>query len=244
MVNYEEKHAFADIHCHLLYGVDDGAKNREEALKMLEIAAEEGITDMMLTPHAKGDRLVPPRMLQERLQDIRELAREHGIPIRFSLGNEIYYLNEVEERLRNRRLLTLSGDGHVLVEFGPDADYIYIRNALLRLKMAGYRPIIAHVERYIKLINVERVEFLRENGAEIQVNAASVSGEAGFGIKQYVKKLLKRGLVDYVGTDAHSAGIRAPRVRKCLKYLYAKYDAEYVDSIVYNNTKSLMDSKE
>lgn len=239
-----EKYRFADVHCHILPGVDDGAKNLGESLEMLKIAAKEGITDMILTPHAISDLNPGSEMLRKVFSEFQKKVAEAAIPVNLSLGNEIYYLDGTADRLDRGELCTLAGTKRVLVEFGPTADYIYIRNSLQQIQMAGYQPILAHAERYVKLISVERIGFLKGNGIEIQVNAASVSGEVGFGVKRFVKKLLDLGHVDYVGTDAHSPRKRAPRVQKCLKYLYAKYDAEYVDSIVYQNTKAIMDTKE
>jgi len=103
--------------------------------------------------------------------------------------------------------------------------------------------VIAHIERYeCFLEHPEYASELYDMGVEIQVNAASISGELGKEVKKFVMKLLDDGLVSYVGTDAHSADRRAPKLAGALKVLYKKFDAEYVDDIVYNNSYTLIEA--
>ena len=238
------EYRFADIHCHVLPGVDDGSKDLKNSIEMLRIAESEGITAMFLTPNFIMEHSVSPERVKKAFSALKAEMAKEDIQIDVRLGNELYYLSGVEEMLNTGRAFTLNGTRYVLVEFGPGADYVYIRNSLVSLQRAGYKPIIAHVERYQKLLSVEKVRFLRDSGVRIQVNAASISGEAGFFLKRFVKKLLDNGLVDYVGTDAHSTGKRSPRVAKCMKVLMDKYDDEYVADIVYRNTMSLFQTKE
>lgn len=228
---------FIDIHSHILPFMDDGARNEKMSLEMLRIAEREGITDIIVTPHYrrghyKGERKDTDRMLVK----MRELMQEEDIHINLYPGNEIYYRSELEEKLESGVLSTMNDTEYVLIEFSPMEDFLYIRSAVEELFSIGYTPIIAHVER-LQCVEkkIEHAKTLKKMGCELQVNAASVTGEVGFFCKRFVHKLLKEELVDYLGTDAHNVENRAPKMKKCAEMLYRKYDREYVDDILCRN---------
>ncbi|MCR5256216.1 MAG: protein-tyrosine-phosphatase [Acetatifactor sp.] len=226
-----------DVHCHILPGIDDGSKDMEETAQMLRIAYEEGIRYIIATPHyKKGRRNASPEKVRELIDVLQEEADTNHIPITIFQGNEIFYFDEFDEAIAGDRAAVMCGGEYVLVEFSPKDQYRYIRNAVDSVMGAGYRPIVAHVERYECMTeHIEYVEDLKAVGAEIQVNAASITGETGHKIKKFTHRLLKSGLVDYIGTDAHGADKRSPRIAKCEKLLYKKFDADYVDAILGRN---------
>ena len=228
---------YIDIHSHILPFMDDGARDEKMSLEMLKIAQQEGISDIIVTPHYrrghyKGERKDTDRVLAR----MRELMKEEGIPVRLHPGNEIYYRSELEEKLESGALSTMNDTDYVLVEFSPMEDFMYIRSAVEELFSIGYTPIIAHVER-IQCIEkkIEHARTLKKMGCELQVNAASVMGDVGFFCKRFVHKLRKEKLVDYMGTDAHNVEKRPPKMKRCAEMLYRKYDREYVDRILYGN---------
>lgn len=229
----------ADIHTHILPGVDDGAKTMEDTLEMLRIAAEEGITDVVLTPHYQSGRFfTPAERIWEGISELEQLLYEHQLPIRLHAGTEIYYRSGLEERLEDGSLATMNESEFVLVEFSPMEEFVSMRNGLEDILGLGYTPILAHVERYQCMVqDYHRVEELVDMGCRIQMNAGTISGETGFRMKQFAKKLLKLQLVDYVGTDAHNTAGRAPRMRKCVEALLRQYDRQYVEDILYGNAK-------
>ena len=233
---------FADIHCHVLPKVDDGSGSLEESLAMLETAAREGITDMIVTPHYKeGRRNASVKTIRERLRMVQEAADERNITVTLYPGNEVYCFEGMAEALEEGRVLTLNGTDRVLIEFSPTDSYTYIRNALDDIRGLDYIPVAAHIERYeCFLKHPEYVEELKHMDAEIQVNVSSVTGAHGYGIRRFVHRLLKRRLVDYVATDAHDSERRTPAVQKCLSQLYRKYDSSYVEAVTYGNAFRLM----
>ena len=170
------------------------------------------------------------------LSRMRELVKEEGIYINLYPGNEIYYRSDLEEKFESGALSTMNDSGYVLVEFSPMEDFLYIRSAAEELFSMGYTPIIAHVER-IQCIEkkIEHAHTLKKMGCELQVNAASATGEVGFFCKRFVHKLLKEELVDYIGTDAHNTEKRKPAMKKCAELLYKKYERDYADAILYKN---------
>ncbi len=246
-LNDRELKGIVDIHAHVLPGVDDGAKSLEESLQMLKTAWSEGITDMILTPHYQSGRYFTPKdKILKLTAKMQKEALSRGIPIRLYAGTEIYYRSGMEEKLDAGQLATLNGSNYILTEFSPVEEFSYIRNAMEELRGIGYIPILAHVERFKCLLeDPGRVLELRRMGCGIQANAGSISGKYGLGVKRYLHRLLKEKMVDYIGTDAHNDGGRAPQVKGCAKLLYRKYDADYVEAVLYGNAeKNLLEKEE
>ena len=230
----------ADIHSHILPEIDDGSRSMQETMSMLQMASEEGITHMVATPHYKmGRGSADGGTIKRLLADVKKEAEDRGIDIKLFSGNEVYYNSELADRFRNGRICTINDSQYVLVEFSPIDQFSYIRNGLDDIIGMGYRPILAHVERYECLVKQpDNVRYLKALGVGIQVNASSVTGESGLGIKRFVHRLLKEELVDYIGTDAHGADVRRPSVKKCIFMLYKKYDGDYVSDILYRNAEA------
>lgn len=192
---------------------------------------------MIATPHYKENRTqTDPQQVKALLAQVRQAAAERGIAVTLLAGNEVYYFSDIEEAVEEGKLLSLNEGNRMLVEFNPFADFKRIRNALDTVRGLGFHPVIAHVERYeCMLKSPENVEQLFDMDVEIQVNAASVTGEAGFKAKMFVHKLLKNRLVHYVGTDAHEAKKRAPKMKKCASILRKKFGEEYANELLYEN---------
>ena len=188
---------YIDMHSHILPGLDDGSKNMEMTLAMLRVAVEEGIGTIYTTPHCMPGKGHPTlAKVEERIRLVQEAAEAEGIQITLKKGTEYYYIEEMSEWMEEGKIITL-GDSHcVLVEFEPYAEEKYIRNAVREILGFGYQPVIAHVERYRNLMERKfaAIQWMREIGALIQVNCASVTGDNGFTTKQNVKSLLKNGL--------------------------------------------------
>ena len=242
MTAWDERYdmGYVDIHCHVLPGIDDGARDMDETLKMLKIASEQGISDMIVTPHYKQGRVGTPRQaIGEMIEQVGKYAALSGISIRLHPGTEIYYNSSLEEKLESGWLAKMNDSDFVLVEFSPLETFSYIRNAIEDLFGLGCHPILAHVERYqCMLSNVDNVRILHDMGCRIQVNASSIEGVFGFKIKHFIKKLLKERLVDYVGTDAHNCKTRAPEMTKCAEVLRKQCDAAYVDELLFGRAMS------
>lgn len=238
---------FIDIHCHALPIVDDGAETMEMALDMLRIAAEEGIRKIILTPHQKTDRrCVTPEGIVKRMNLLQEETDRRQIPVQLYPGNEIFYRHGLAELLELGKIRTLANSRYVLVEFLPGEDYGYIRDALNRINSFGYRPVVAHVERYLNVVkNMQKVVELKEDtGCYFQVNAAGIMGEAGYGEKSVARKLLKESLIDFVGTDAHrSEGRRSPRLKKCSEWLQKMGGKEYAERLLIRNPGDVLEDR-
>lgn len=226
---------YIDIHSHVLPGLDDGSQSMEQSLAMLRIACEQGIETIVATPHNMPGKGRPDReRVEEEVRRLQKAAVERGIPVRLSQGCEYYYREEILEELEEGKGIPLGSSDCVLVEFGVQEETRYIRNAVRAIRDIGYYPVIAHVERYERLIgDIETLADIRKMGACLQVNASSVIGKNGRKTKEKVKKILKAGLADVIGTDAHSDGRRGPYLKECAACLYRKYPSDYADSLLY-----------
>ena len=234
------KNQIVDIHCHIIPGVDDGAKSYEQAFHMLDIAYEQGIRYIIATPHYMPEgKNASPEVIQARVGKLQAYADDMQYQMNIYTGNEIYFHGEVADLLEDRKICTLASTNYVLVEFSPMDDARYIRNSLAELQNMGYNPILAHVERYMSLIQApfDKIEELKEIGVLIQVNAGSITGFFGKQSKVVAEKLLKKELVDFIGTDAHSDGGRAPKIKECAEILEKKCKTEYVEELLYRNAE-------
>ncbi len=239
----EYKNRIVDVHCHILPGIDDGAKNLDQSKAMLDIAWEQGIHKIIATPHCMPEaRNASPKVIAEKVRQLQEYIEEMHYDIEIFTGNEIYYWEEASELLEAGKICQMADSCCVLVEFSPRDDARYIRNGLSELQNMGYDPIIAHVERYESLLDssLQKIKELRDMGIFIQVNALSVTGGFGRPTQAFVEKLLKKKMVDFIGTDAHSDRNRAPKMLECAQLLQKKYDADYVEDLLYRNAEKYL----
>ncbi len=230
-----------DMHNHILFGVDDGARNIDESLRMLQIAYDDGIRSVLCTPHFHPKRgMAHFRDVKENFAQLQEAAAKHWNDLELYLGREVYFRHDVLEEEKDEKFL-MAGTDIMLVEFSTSADENYIKHAVTDLLFAGYQPIIAHVERYACAVkNKNIVKDLRDLGAYIQINADSVLGKSGFAVKGAVKHFLKNGWVDFVSSDAHDINTRRPVLSECYAYVAKKYGEGYADTIFMENAKRVV----
>lgn len=217
-----------DLHCHILPYVDDGAQNLEEALLMLEMQAGQGVTRVILTPHRRHRMFETPDEVIDRqfARLCQEAASRPGLP-RLLPGREYYCDEDLLGRMRSGPLQSLGGSGYLLMEFSSRYDAAAIAGYLRTAAQQGYRPVIAHAERYPCLQEDPRaIERLRALGAMVQINAGSVLGEEGWRQKGLCKRWLKSGWVDLVCTDSHRSYQRIPNLDKAYQYILKKFGSQ------------------
>ena len=229
-----------DIHSHILPGIDDGARDWNMSCEMLDIAWKQGIRKIIATPHfMPGGKNSDVSVIREAAEKLQSYADRKSYDMQIYTGNEIYYHDEVPELLEAGRILTMADSSYVLVEFAPLDDYRYIRNSLAKLQAEGYSPIIAHVERYESVCKkpFDRIKELREMGVMIQVNASTIERKMGWKLQMMMISMLKKQLIDLIGTDAHSSGGRSPRIEKCCDIIRKKCSEKYANKLLYRNAE-------
>lgn len=228
---------FFDLHSHMLCGVDDGAKTSEEMFSMLEMAYEDGIRAICLTPHYSpylfGDT---SKQSAEAFRILESYVSEKHPDMRLFLGHELGYHNRAIDALNEGKCRSLAGSRYVLVDFPESVEFFEIRGAMDALQRAGYFPILAHAERYSCLVRqLGWLEYFVGEGGVVQLNAASVDGSWGKGPAKQWKRLLRRGLVHVISSDGHNLTDRPPLMSVCLPYLQKHCDARTVQRLTWGN---------
>lgn len=219
-----------DIHSHILPGVDDGAEDLGVARAMAERYREAGVEEVICTPHQNAEHRDAAR-LKEAFASFSEAMRD--LPVSFYLGAEIYYYPGMAEDLAAGKLLTLNGSRAVLVEFSTREETA-IADAVFDLAAAGFRPVVAHIERYWYL-KKDDYFLIRESGGMIQLNAGAFAHEHAV---KTAKFLLKERLVDAIASDAHDDRSRSVDFEAAQKFVKRKFPRLY-DSLFENNFTAL-----
>ena len=230
-----------DIHCHILPGVDDGAKNMDIALALIEKEIEAGVETIILTPHFRKEMFEPD--MEDIWNAYDELLYETRYKnIRLYLGCEFHANMEMVETLDNDLRPTLADSRYVLTEFAHNSTRAFMKERADSLLMSGYRPIIAHIERYrATRKDFDLIEDLIEMGCEVQVNADAIIGRDGLGAQRFCKKLMQEDMLHYVGSDTHNLRGRAPHLGECCEYLKKHMGRLYTSRIMRDNPSKIVE---
>lgn len=224
---------FVDLHHHLVYGVDDGARSLEDMQKMILRAAAEGVTDLVCTTHAApGYQPFPTEKYLAHLEEGRAFIAEQGLDMVLHTGCEVLYTESSARLVREGFFPTLAGCDTVLVEFTTDTTYGQLAEAATSFGTAGYGVLFAHVERYDALRNLKNVSRLRDEfGVYMQMNCNTILTRKGFFTERWVRHMIEDGYIDCVATDAHNLSSRPCRMRQCHEMLAGRYGAELADEL-------------
>lgn len=223
-----------DLHTHILPGFDDGARDLGEALAMACLAAEDGITCLLATPHWATGEYVPEKgEVLLAVDVINARLAEEEIPVKVLPGAEYRLEPGLPERFHKGELLTLGGTGrYLLVEFPATLIPPFAEDLLYALQLLGLTPVVAHPERSPALAsNPGFLRALVGRGVLAQVTAASVTGEFGKEARRLALTFLQEGLAHFVASDAHSPEGRAPVLSPALREVerrLGKGTAEYL----------------
>ena len=187
-----------DRHSHILFGVDDGVKTLAEALAVLAYEESHGITELWCTPHIMEDCANETQQLKARFEQLKEAYKG---PIKLHLAAE-YMLDTVfEQRLKDRDLLTMENET-ILIETSTWTPPVGLYDLLRDIQQAGYRPLIAHPERY-RYLDERGYQELRKLGVNFQLNLASLVGFYGATAQNKAEWLLENAYYTEVGSDCH-----------------------------------------
>lgn len=231
-----------DIHSHILPGVDDGAKDEKQSLEMLKLAAADGITDIIATPHFHYRRgHATPAQIKAAAAKCQQLIKDAGLNINIYTGNELYYTHELLETVKAGEALTMADSDYVLLEFSPDTERRKIQNAVYQFLSEDYYPIIAHMERYMAFQKHPDFAYaISDMGTYFQLNAGSLLGTAGWSTKRFSRAMLKSGMIHFIGTDTHDIKNRPPQLEKALTWLEKKFGEDEALQYVSKNPQMIL----
>lgn len=216
------------MHSHLIPGIDDGAPDLGTSVNLIRDLQEMGFQRLITTPHVMSD-LYPntPEMILDGLKEVRKALKREGINIPVEAAAEYLMDEGFEQKVEAGKLLTLN-DKYVLVEMSFIAITPNLDQLLFQMQTKGYRPIMAHPERYSYFRgDLRRYERLKEQGCMLQMNLLSLLGYYGKDVKQVAMKLMKAGLYDLAGTDLHHERHRGGLQELLADYRVAKMMEAY-----------------
>ena len=187
-----------DQHSHILYGLDDGVKTQEDSLVILQWLEEQGVSEVWFTPHVMED---VPNTTEEIRVRFEQLKAVYSGGLKLNLAAEYMIDTVFEDRLERRDLLE-HGPETVLVETSAIAPPMNLWSVLDRILKAGYRPLIAHPERY-RYMDQSDYRELHNIGCFLQLNLPSIVGFYGESVRQRAQYLLDKGWYRMVGSDCH-----------------------------------------
>ncbi len=193
-----------DIHCHILPNIDDGSDDIAKSIAQLRKMEEGGITEVYLTSHYfRGHYHYPRKEYDDKLDTLRQLAEKAGIKLKLHSGFEVFIQPGIIDDIKEKNL-TLGDSSYVLIESelnGLPVDFYQNVYPLLR---AGYRPILAHAERYVSIMKKPlKARELNDRDIYIQTNAGSLMGHYGEKVRRTAWTLVNNGWTHFLASDDH-----------------------------------------
>lgn len=228
-----------DIHNHIIYGVDDGARDIDESLKMIELYQKAGFDQIIATSHYDRSRyMVDAGEIKEKVEILNEEISKQGIDFKIYPGHEIQVELDMIKKLKSGELLTLNGSKYVLCELSFVNKPTFLKDLFYNLQLEGYIPIIAHAERYPYVEDhIEWLEDFIKAGALVQINYASIKSHA-----DTTRELLQRNMVHIIGTDAHQSEWRSPDVLAYKDEIEKIISKETFDKLSTINPQKVIDN--
>lgn len=227
-----------DTHAHILPGVDDGAGDWEEARWMLACAYRQGIHTIIATPHYSHRQDVG--RLRQLAGQLDMEAKRIAPDFQIFLGQEILYFDSLVERLQEGHALTMAGSRYVLVEFMPDISFGKLYRAVRRLLVAGYHPILAHVERYSAMRDEEQMQELAKAGCYLQMNYQSIQGRLPDRSVRWCRRQIRERRIHLLATDMHRRNHRTPEISKSIRWLEDNVDESRISYMVEKNARQIL----
>ena len=236
--------AFVDIHCHALFGVDDGAPDEIMMCEMLRSSYEDGTRALCMTPHCSAEYMPSSTALEEALAKAEQYCKVHLPDMQLYLGNELSYRVEGIKMLAEGQCKTLAGTRYVLLDFFTMPDAVAIVQSVKAMQNAGYIPVVAHVERYACFHKDKKaLERLHETGALLQVNAASIFEGVFSPVGRTARRLLSKRLADVIASDGHDLQDRPPQLSMAYRTVEKKYGERYAKLLFFENPSRILSGK-
>ena len=226
-----------DIHHHLLAKLDDGATTLDVSIEMARMAAADGISHVVCTPHANGQYFYDRGVVEAKIAELQWRLDENAIPLTLGRGCDFHMsYDNIQEAKADPGKYSVNGLGYLLVEL-PDYGVSHnLTETFYQLQLAGLTPILTHPERNATLQGDEQrmMDWLR-GGVLVQVTAGSVTGKMGKTAQKMAHRLLEKRWVHFLATDAHNTTSRPPQMREAFEMVAARYGPDYAHALCVGN---------
>ena len=232
-----------DIHSHVLFGLDDGARTMEDSLAMVRMAAGHGTTDLVATPHANPTYRFDPALITERLSQLEAAAAgAGGDALHLHTGCDFHLsYDNIQDALAHPRKYTIAHHTYLLVEFSDLLIFQNTAEIFGRLLASGMIPVITHPERNALLR--QRLDKIAEwvaAGVRVQVTGQSLTGGFGKRAQAFARELLGRGLVHVIASDGHDVEHRPPVMDQAYRWLEQEYGPALARMLCVSNPKAAL----
>lgn len=202
--NRDKSFCSIDLHSHLIPGIDDGAKDIEQSILLIEELRILGYKKLIITPHVSDMFPNTSSIILAGFRILKEELIRREIEIEIEVGAEYYADDNFEILLENSDILSFGKEKYLLYELSYFTLHHDIENLIYNIKLKGYTPILAHPERYFYFhSNFNKYRELKEMGTLFQINLNSINGYYNKDIKRVSNQLIKNSLVDFIGSDTH-----------------------------------------
>lgn len=231
-----------DIHCHILPGLDDGAKSLDDAVAMAEIAIKDGITHVVGTPHANAQYHFDPDLIRQRRDELQNVL---GDRLQVATGCDFHLSFENLEQVQaDSARYTINQKRYLLVEFAEFSVPPAMDETLHQLMLRGLSPIITHPERN-RLIrsHPDRLRRWLQQGSYVQITAQSLLGRFGHTAQKYVEEWLDEEMVHFVASDAHDTRHRPPLLSKAYKVVAGRCGPDRAQALFHANPLAAVEGR-
>ncbi len=194
-----------DFHSHLIPGIDDGSKSMDESIQMIRKFKEFGYSKLITTPHIMSDFYKnTPEIILDGLEQLKVELKRNNVTIEIEAAAE-YYLDEFfEEKIKSKSVLSF-GSNYVLFELPFIAEPPNLTSTIFEMQTNGYKPILAHPERYGFWYNsFEKYHEMKDKGVFLQLNILSLIGHYSPETRKIAERLIDEDLISFLGSDCHN----------------------------------------
>lgn len=230
-----------DIHTHVLPGIDDGATDINDTLEILKALEGEGVTELVATPHIiSGVYENTRKIIDEKIADATQLIKEQNINIRVHAGAELYCEPDIIQKVKDEHL-TLAQSNYILIETALDQFPDNFEHILFNFQQQGFRPIIAHAERFTPFR--DDIDFLLKivnRDIYIQMNSGSILGVYGSAVRNFALTMLNIGCVHVVASDVHGLKKRPILMKDACKLVAMDFSSKLAENLFNENPQRIL----
>jgi len=234
----------ADLHNHILPALDDGSESVEETLNMLQCYVDAGFSTIVSTSHLNHPYFtdVTLERILEGVERVKQLIQEHQIPLELHAGAEIYYQGDFMDMIADNRLLSLGSSSYMLIEFGVADHMRHMKELAFELSLKGVRPILAHPERYQRLMaKPSLASEWRRAGWIFQLDLSSLLKQASKPSRKLAHTLLKNRMFELAASDMHHPPVSADTdLKKQLSLLIKQVGFEETERLMVTNPNRIV----